>query len=99
MAEYAKFDAAVFKVKEGEKSIHDSDGIRFSLQVLNVGDWHENVLRHGLSLDFKEEPQQYREKNNVSASMNAKVFREKVDEWHKDGHVEKLDGPAGALIP
>ncbi len=71
-AEYAKFDAAGFKVKEGEKSIHDSDSIHFSLEVLNVGDWHENVLRHGLSLDFKEESQQYREKNNVLASVNAK---------------------------
>jgi hypothetical protein len=57
------------------------------------------VLRHGLSLDFKEEPQQYREKNNVSASMNAKVLREKADKWHKEGHVEKLDGPAWCANP
>ncbi len=57
------------------------------------------MLRHGVSLDFKEEPQQYREKNSVSASMNAKVLREKVEEWHKDGHVEKLDGPAWCTNP
>jgi hypothetical protein len=66
---------------------------------LNVGDWHESVLRQGLSLDFKEEPQQYREKNNKSALANAKVLREKVDEWHKEGHVEKLDGPAWCTNP
>jgi hypothetical protein len=64
-----------------------------------VGDWHESVLRQGLSLDFKEEPQQYREKNNMSALVNAKVLREKVDKWHKDGHVEKLDRPAWCTNP
>jgi hypothetical protein len=61
---------------------------------LKVSQWHENVLRNGLSLDFKEEPVRYREKNNVSAIRNMQVLKDKVAEWVKDGHVEKLDEPA-----
>ncbi len=50
------FKAAGFSVKEGEKSIHDAESIRFAKEILKVGQWHENVLSNGLSLDFKEEP-------------------------------------------
>jgi hypothetical protein len=63
----ASFAKADFHVKDGEKSIHDSESIRFMKEVIGAGKWHENVLSHGLRLDFKKEPLQYREKNNVSA--------------------------------
>jgi hypothetical protein len=87
------FKAAGFSVKDGEKSIHDAESIRFAKEILKVGQWHENVLRNSLSLDFKEEPVQYSEKNNVSALKNMQVLKDKVAEWVKDGHVEKLAEP------
>jgi hypothetical protein len=51
-----RFSEAGFAVKEGEKSIHDAESIRFAKEILNVGQWHGNVLRNGLSLDLKEQP-------------------------------------------
>jgi hypothetical protein len=93
------FKAAGFSVKEGEKSIHDAESVRFAKEILKVGQWHENVLSNGLSLDFKEEPVQYREKNNVSALKNMQVLKDKVAEWVKDGHVEKLAETAWCTNP
>ncbi len=86
-------------MKEGEKSIHDAESVRFAKEILKVGQWHENVLSNGLSLDFKEEPVQYREKNNVSALKNMQVLKDKVAEWVKDGHVEKLAETAWCTNP
>jgi hypothetical protein len=89
-----RFSEAGFAVKEGEKSIHDAESIRFAKEILNEGQWHENVLRNGLSLDLKEQPVQYREKNNVSAQKNMSVLKDKVAEWLSEGHVERLKEPA-----
>jgi hypothetical protein len=47
----AKFQAAGFTVKNGEKSIHDAESKRFSKEILGVGKWHENVLENGLKLE------------------------------------------------
>ena len=49
-----KFSKAGFTVKEGEKSIHDAESICFATEILKVGQWHENILRNGLSLDLKD---------------------------------------------
>ncbi len=86
-------------MKDGEKSIHDPESIRFMKEVIGAGKWHENVLCHGLRLDFKKEPSQYREKNNVSAIKQMDVLKEKVREWHEEGHVEKLSVPAWCTNP
>jgi hypothetical protein len=49
-----KFCKAGFTFKEGETSIHDAESIRFATEILKVGQWHENILRNGLSLDLKD---------------------------------------------
>jgi hypothetical protein len=86
-------------VKDGEKSIHDAESIRFMKDIIGAGKWQENVLRHGLSLNFKKEPGKYREKNNMSAVKQMEVLKDKVAEWVKEGHVEKLAEPAWCTNP
>jgi hypothetical protein len=61
-------------------------------EVFGMSKWHEEVLTNGLSLDLKDIPRRYREKNNVSALKNMEVLKEKVKEWEDDGYVERLDG-------
>jgi hypothetical protein len=34
-------------------------------EIIGEVKWQENVLKNGLRLSFKEEPQKYREKNNM----------------------------------
>lgn len=94
-----EYEAAGFIVKEGEKSIHDKESIRFMREVIGAGKWQLRVLEQGLSLDLKRIPQQYAEKNNVSAVKNMEVLREKVAEWQKGGFVEKLAEPAWCCNP
>jgi len=65
-------------VRDGEKSIHDHDSIRFMREVIKAGKWQLNVLENGLSLSLKDIPRKYREKNNVSALKNMSVLKEKV---------------------
>ncbi len=86
-------------MKDGEKSIHDAESIRFMKDIIGAGKWQENVLRHGLSLNFKKEPGKYREKNNMSAVKQMEVLKDKVAEWVKEGHVEKLAEPAWCTNP
>jgi hypothetical protein len=68
-------------------------------EVIGMSKWHEEVLTNGLSLDLKDIPRRYREKNNVSALKNMEVLKEKVKEWEDDGYVEPLDGPAWCCNP
>jgi DNA-binding HxlR family transcriptional regulator len=94
-----EFEAAGFIVKDGQKSIHDENSIRFMREVIGMSKWHEEVLTNGLSLDLVDIPRKYREKNNVSALKNMEVLKEKVKEWEDDGFVERLDGPAWCCNP
>jgi hypothetical protein len=73
-----EFEAAGFVVKDGQKSIHKENRIRFMREVIGMSKWHEDVLTNGLSLDLKDIPRRYREKNNVSALKNMEVLKEKV---------------------
>jgi hypothetical protein len=94
-----EFEAAGFVVKDGEKSIHEENSIRFMREVIGMSKWHEEVLTNGLSLDLKDIPRRYREKNNVSALKNMEVLKEKVKEWEDDGFLERLDSPAWCCNP
>ncbi len=58
--------------------------------VIEAGKWQMDVLKNGLSLDLKEIPSKYAEKNNVSAEKNMSILREKVEEWQAGGYVEHL---------
>ena len=86
-------------VKEGQKSIHDADSIKFMKEVIGAGKWQIGVLTDGLSLDLKEIPRKYREKNNVSAVKNMAVLKDKVKEWKDEGYVEQLSEPAWCCNP
>jgi Reverse transcriptase (RNA-dependent DNA polymerase) len=88
-----------FILKEGHKSIHDTDSIRFSTEVIGISDWNRDVLENGLKLEFKQEVGKYREQNNQSAVQNMEVLREKVTEWMAEGHVEKITEPAWCCNP
>jgi len=94
-----EYEAAGFSVKDGLKSIHDKDSIRFMKEVIGAGKWQLEVLENGLSLDLKEIPRKYREKNNVSAVNNMSVLKDKVAEWEKEGYVERLTEPAWCCNP
>ncbi len=86
-------------MKDGQKSIHGENSIRFMREVIGMSKWHEEVLTNGLSLDLKDIPRRYNEKNNVSAIKNMEVLKKKVKEWEDDGYVERLDGPAWCCNP
>ena len=77
-------------MNDKEKSILESESIRFSQEVLKAGSWQTNVLKNGLSLDFVSRPGMYREKNNKSAVKNMDTLKEKVAEWLADGHIQKV---------
>ncbi len=68
-------------MKNGTKSIHGEDSIRFMEDVIGAGKWQLSVLREGLSLELKVIPSNFKEKNNVSAVKNMKVLQDKVQEW------------------
>ena len=68
-------------MKEGQKSIHDADSIRFMAEVIGAGQWQLGVMKNGLSLDLTKVPRKYREKNNASADRNMTVLKDKVAEW------------------
>jgi hypothetical protein len=93
------FEAAGFVVKEGHKSIHDKDSIRFMREVIGAGKWQMEVLSNGLSLDLKEVPRKYKEQNNMSAVKNMPVLKEKVKEWEEEGYVERLSEPSWCCNP
>ncbi len=86
-------------MKDGQKSIHEENSICFMREVIGMSKLNEEVLTNGLSLDLKDIPRRYREKNNVSALKNMEVLKEKVKEWEDDGYVERLDGPAWCCNP
>ena len=94
-----EFEKAGFKVQEGEKSIHSAESICFMREAIKAGKWQMDVLENGLSLDLKEIPNKYAEKNNVSAVKNMDVLREKVAEWQAGGYVEQLAEPAWCCNP
>ena len=84
------------KLKEFEKAGFtrgeiDSQCRKYFMQdVIKAGKWQMDVLKNGLSLDLKEIPSKYVEKNNVSAEKNMSILRESVEEWQAGGYVEQL---------
>jgi hypothetical protein len=40
-----EFEEAGFVVRDGEKSIHDPESIRFMREVIKAGKWQMNVLQ------------------------------------------------------
>ena len=73
-------------------SIHHKKSIEYYEKVVGAGEWQLDVVKNGLTLDWKgEAPGKYREVNNKSAVQGMSVIREKVAKWMKDGHVEKVE--------
>jgi hypothetical protein len=62
-------------------SIHSEERLRILKQLLNGGEWVQQIMKNGLYPAFKQEPGRYRELNNRSARQSLKVEREKMEEW------------------
>ena len=80
-------------------SIHSPEAIRFMEKEVKASQAVLGVLKEGLVFDFAKQPSRYSEKNNRSATEHLDVVRGKVQEWLRDGYVEKLDGPAHCVNP
>ena len=92
------FDSLGFAIRE-DRSIHDSLSVDF-LKILGAGDWQEDVMRNGLSFQWKSDPPgPYREKNNKSALSHLPQLRDTVATWEKAGFVERLSEPAFCCNP
>ena len=98
--EYDKrWEEAGFGIPAGKLSIHAEESIRFSEEVLQAGTWQLKVLKEGYKPQFKEDPPQYREKNNRSAEKDMETVREKVKEWEEAGFITKLEEQAWCTNP
>jgi hypothetical protein len=80
-------------------SIHSEESIRFMVEEVGVGQWHEKLMAEGLQLEFEKQPGQYYEPNNKSAEQHMEVVREKVAGWLAQGYVEKLEERAWCTNP
>jgi len=84
------YDYLGFTIDE-DRSIHHPKNILFAESVLNFPVWHLNLLKNGLSFDWKSgAPPSYCEPNNKSAVQHLPQLRDKVAEWHRDGFIYKV---------
>jgi hypothetical protein len=69
-------------------------------EVIGAGSWVLDLLREGLSFDWRmNPPSHYREKNNKSGLDNLASLRETVATWEKGGYVRRLNSPATCCNP
>ena len=68
-------------------NIHQAQYFPFWNDVLKCGDWHRNILREGLRLDFLDgsEPSSYDERNNLSARREPAFVRDSLDSMSSAG--------------
>ena len=62
-------------------NIHQAQHFPFWTDVLKCGEWHRNILREGLKLDFIDGvlPSSYDEKNNLSARREPAFVRDSLN--------------------
>ena len=62
-------------------NIHQAQYFPFWTDVLKCDDWHRNILREGLKLDFIDGilPSSYDEKNNLSARREPAFVRDSLN--------------------
>ena len=68
-------------------NIHQAQYFPFWTDVLQFGDWHKNILREGLRLDFVDGilPSSYDERNNLSARRKPAFVRDSLDSMTSSG--------------
>ena len=68
-------------------NIHQAQYYPFWTDVLKCGDWHKNILREGLRLDFIDGilPSDYDERNNWSARREPAFVRDSLDSMTSSG--------------
>ena len=68
-------------------NIHQAQYYPFWTDVLKCGDWHKNILREGLRLDFIDGilPSSYDEKNNLSARREPAFLCDSLDSMTSSG--------------
>ena len=66
---------------------------------VKAGNWQLSLMEEGFKPDFREQPEKYSERNNMSAVKNMDVVRKKVEEWRQEGFVEKLQRKATCNSP
>ena len=68
-------------------NIHQAQYYPFWTEVLKCGDWHKNILREGLRLDFIDGilPSAYDERNNLSARREPAFVRDSLDSMTSSG--------------
>ena len=73
-------------------NIHQAQYFPFWTDVLKCGDWHRNILREGLRLDFIDGilPTSYDEKNNLSARREPAFVRDSLDAMASSGILNQV---------
>lgn len=88
-----------FTIRE-DRTIHDSESIRFMREIIGAGSWVLTLLEEGLSFDWMAgPPTAYMERNNKSATTNMESLRDTVAGWEKGGFVQRLPEPAFCCNP
>jgi len=77
-----------------DRSIHDTEAIRFSAEVLRMPAYLLDILKNGYMPKFSRAVTRYTEKNNRSALDNPDFVREKIKNWLAAGFAEELSVPA-----
>ena len=81
-----------YLIPSGDLSIHSPESIRFMTEVIGADEFTLSIMKNGVSLDFKQQPPPcYKEVNNQSAIEHMPALRKKVQQWVKEGHVQRLD--------
>jgi hypothetical protein len=94
-----KWREAGFDTQTGHSSIHASNSIRFSHEVLQAGEGHMRILTQGYQPAFSKIPEAYREENNRSALTDMEVVRDQVQKWKEGGYITELPTPALCTNP
>ena len=73
-------------------NIHQAQYFPFWTDVLKCGDWHRNILREGLRLDFINGilPTDYDEWNNLSARREPAFVRDSLDSMNSSGIINHV---------
>ena len=73
-------------------NIHQAQFFPFWTDVLKCGDWHRNILREGLRLDFINGifPTDYDEKNNLSARREPAFVHDSLDSMTSSGIINHV---------
>ena len=73
-------------------NIHQAQYFPFWTDVLKCSDWHKNILREGLRLDFIDGifPSAYDERNNLSARREPAFVRDSLDSMTSSGILNQV---------